>query len=169
MLVIAALLSDPETIEPLRAAIITELGAADVTLPLHPYTHTRYYHAEMGDRIVRCFLALRRLVDPATLAGIKTTTNHIERTLAVDGRRRANLDPGLLSRSSFILATTKTAPHRVPLAQGIYGEITLIYERGEFRPVEWTYPDWSSRPYREHLGTLRARYVGRLRRSSGRA
>ncbi len=169
ILVIGALLSEPQLLEALHSAIESQLGAADVVCPVHPYTHTHYYDAEMGTGIVRCILTLRRPVDPSELADIKTTTNAIEQSLAAGGRRRVNLDPGLLSRSRFVLASTKDTSHRIPLAHGIYGEITLIYRRGEYRPVEWTYPDWASQPYRELLGNIRARYVGWLRRDPGSA
>ena len=56
--------------------------------------------------------------------------------------RRANIDPGLLSIESLVLATTKYAGHRVCIAPQLYAEVTLLYQRGRYRPLEWTYPDY---------------------------
>jgi hypothetical protein len=37
------------------------------------------------------------------------------------------------------------------LASGIFAELTLIYQKGEFCPLPWTYPDWASGKTRELL------------------
>jgi hypothetical protein len=117
----------------------------------------------MGAPITRFFVSCRELVDPSRLAEIKRTTNGIEEEfhrlgLRADvhvGLRPINLDPGLLSLARFVLASTKPSAHRLPLASGICAEIELLYERGAFRPVEWTYPDYRSREYLEILGHIR--------------
>ena len=108
-----------------------------------------------GGRPRRSFLSFERLVDPAELADIKVWTNDLERSYAVEGCRGVNLDPGLLSLSRFVLATTKDRPQRVALSRGIYADLTLVYENGDYRPLPWTYPDWASEEYRSRLGKLR--------------
>jgi hypothetical protein len=164
---VAALLAEAELFDPVRAAVEAELGAVDYASPPMPFAFTDYYEAEMGPRLSRAFFSIAALADPAALGAIKLATNDIERRLAVAGRRRANLDPGLLSRSRFILASTKDSSHRIPLGRGIYAEITLVYERGRFRPVEWTYPDYASPAYGEILEGIRASYVAELHRAAG--
>ena len=57
-------------------------------------------------------------------------------------RRTVNIDPGLLSEESLVLATTKASGHRVAIATGLWAEVTLRFERGEYRPLPWTYPDY---------------------------
>ncbi len=64
----------------------------------------------------------------------------IEDAFREGGDRTLNLDPGLLSLSRFALATTKDGSHRIPLRDGIYAEVTLVYERGGFHPLPWTVP-----------------------------
>ncbi len=60
-------------------------------------------------------------------------------------RRRVNLDPGYLIASKLVLATTKDFAHRIYLGQGIYGEVTLNYRRGQgWQPHPWTYADYRS-------------------------
>jgi hypothetical protein len=115
-----------------------------------------YYDAEMGGRPARSFATFARLVEPSTLPDIKRWTNELELRLArAEGGRLFNLDPGLLSLNGFILATTKARPHRLPLRDGIYGELTLMFDAGDYRPLPWTYPDWASEEYRAYLRGLR--------------
>ena len=158
----AALLAEGEPIGTVRAALEADIGTVDWVSALLPFGFTRYYEAEMGPGLSRAFFTLAGLADPSRLGPVKLATNDTERRLAVGGRRRVNLDPGLLSRSRFILASTKDSSHRVPLGHGIYAEITLVYEHGRFRPVEWTYPDYASTDYRGILEGIRSRYVAEL-------
>jgi hypothetical protein len=53
-----------------------------------------------------------------------------------------NIDPGYISLSHAILATTKGYAHRPYLRDGIYADLTLIYRNRSFQPLEWTYPDY---------------------------
>lgn len=125
--------------------------------PRLAFTWSSYYDDEMGGRPTRFFAAFNTEVDPGSLASIKAATNKLEAQMTRrDGGRLFNLDPGLLSLSRFVLATTKERPHRLPLADGIFGELTLIYDSGEYRPLAWTYPDWASPEYRDYLGRLRS-------------
>lgn len=160
-LVVGALLSLPE----LKAAVLERLaksfGPADWVSPELPFAYTHYYDAEMGTPIVRFFVSCRDPVDPSSLAAVKRTTNALEEELrrpeagGTPARRPVNLDPGLLSLARFVLASTKPSAHRVPLSGGIYAELELLYERGGFRPVEWTYPDYCSEEYRGILAHIR--------------
>jgi hypothetical protein len=161
-LVIGVLLSRPELRAPLLAALRAGFGPVDLEGEEREFTCTRYYDAEMGTPIRRFLLSFERLVSPASLAEIKGQTNRLEDLFREGGRRRVNLDPGILSLSRFILASTKDSSHRVPLADGIYAEVTLMYERGEFRPVEWTYPDYRDPVQRAVLKEIRRLYARQL-------
>jgi hypothetical protein len=124
-----------------------------------PFTYTRYYDGEMGTPITRFFVSFRALVDPGALARIKIETKDLEDLFRESGKRKVNLDPGLLSGGRFVLASTKNASHRIPLADGVYGEVTLVYENGKFRPLEWTYPDYCSADYTGILAEIRRIYL----------
>jgi hypothetical protein len=147
----------------LREALALRFGEPDGVGPELPFPWSGYYDEEMGGRPVRSFYSFPRLVDPAELAPIKTWTNELELSLAPQGQRLFNLDPGLLFLSRFVLATTKDRPHRIPLSLGIFAETTLIYESGDYRPLDWTYPDWASEEYRAILRGLRERLKAELR------
>ncbi len=147
----------------LKALLVEQWGAVDFCSAPIAFTFTDYYRGEMGPRIVRTFLSFGKLVDPSCLSRVKLRTNEIENRFRDRGMRRVNLDPGLMALSRFSLATTKESAHRVPLADGIYAEITLLYSKGTFRPLEWTYPDFRSAEYLAALNQIRSLYKDQLR------
>jgi hypothetical protein len=157
-LLIALLYPGGRDLAPVTAALEERLGEPDFVGPESAFAWTDYYEAEMGAGLRRGFLSYPRLVDPAELADLKLWTNEIEERFSANGRRLVNIDPGLLSLGRFCLATTKDRSHRIPLGRGIYAELTLIYERGDWRPLPWTYADWRSDEYRAVLSTLRERF-----------
>jgi hypothetical protein len=109
-------------------------------------------------------LVFQDLVSPGTLARVKLMTNRLERDHTVGGRRRANLDPGYLTLERFVLATGKNYTHRIYLSRGIYADLTLIYTRGDLRPLPWTYPDYAAPDMIHFLGQVRQKYVTDLKR-----
>lgn len=134
------------------------LGEIDARSPVFDFGLTDYYAAEMGPMLKRIFLSFRELRSPAELAGIKLRTNALEeeikRMLGAEGRQ-VNIDPGYLTRAALIMATAKDFSHRVPLRDGIYAHLELLFARGSVRTLEWTYPDFRRPEYHEFL--LRAR------------
>jgi hypothetical protein len=132
-------------------------GPAETITLSEEFRWTDYYRKEMGQAIYRYYIEFRDFVDPSMLAEIKLATNDIETRFSKDGSRCVNLDPGLLAPGRFVLATTKDRAHRIALRHGIYAELTLIYEKGEFRALPWTYPDWASKPVRTMLSNWRKR------------
>ena len=138
-------------------------GPIDYRSGTLPFTHTSYYTPEFGPSLLRKFVAFKRLIDPCSLADVKHETNALEHELASDGKRRINLDPGYISQSKLVLATTKNHSHRIYLNKGIYAEVTLRYQDKALRPWEWTYPDYRTEEYLEILEEIRRIYVGQLR------
>jgi hypothetical protein len=146
----------------MRAPLLEELGSrfgpVDYTSIDLPFTYTHYYDEEMGTPITRFFISFRRLVDPGTLAQIKGETNRMEDRFSEAGRRKINLDPGLLNLSRFVLASSKDGSHRIPLSDGVFAEVTLVYEKGGYKPLQWTYPDYRSGETLEILEDIRRLY-----------
>jgi hypothetical protein len=149
------------------SALSSRWGPPDFISQVLPFRYTTYYDAEMGSPISRFFVSFARLVDPSGLAAIKAATNSLEDGFREHGRRSVNLDPGLLALSRFVLATTKESSHRVALVAGIWAEVTLLYEKGSFRPVEWTYPDYRSAEYIGILNAIRSIYREQLKQAAG--
>ena len=133
----------PEEKEALRRILVKEFGPIDYESQEFDFIFTDYYVPEMGSGIKRFFYSFVNLVTPDQLPDIKIRTNELEEKFATpDGNRKINLDPGLLSLSSLILATTKNNVHRIPLQKGIYGEVTLMYVNKEYQTLPWTYADY---------------------------
>lgn len=141
--------------------VIDELG------PM-PFNSTPYYDLELGTPILRSFLAFEEPVSPAGLPDAKLFTNSLEDTrtsaLGRSGRRSVNIDPGLLDATHLVLASTKGGGHRVYAGKGIFGEVTLIFMRGKWDPLPWTYPDYASDGYHAFFSRLRDYYIGKMRK-----
>lgn len=126
-------------------------GDPDFVSPELPFAYTDYYHAEMGKPLRRCFATISGLWASERLPEAKIATNSLEGP----GPRRFNLDPGLLTLHSLILASTKPHAHRIPLHSGIYAEVTLIYREGGYQALPWTYPDYAGDDYQPILLEIR--------------
>jgi hypothetical protein len=108
------------------------------------FDQTDYYEREMGSNLSRVFLSFDTLFPRERLPEVKLRTNDIEALLSEKGKRTVNIDPGYVSLENVVLATTKGYSHRIYLGSGIYGDLTLRYHKGTYRPLEWTYPDYGS-------------------------
>jgi hypothetical protein len=136
-------------------ALQEKFGPLDLLTQAEPFTFTTYYDREMGSGLLRQTIAFLDLVDPAALADVKITTNAIEHSFATHGKRAINIDPGFLCEENLVLATGKNFTHRIYLREGIYADLTLIYQKGSFRALPWTYPDYQTPRLLHLLGALR--------------
>jgi hypothetical protein len=166
-LIIGVISSSLTVMEELEGKLERLYGPIDSRIGPWPFAFTEYYTKEMGPEIFRFFFSFETLIDPSGLSVIKRKTNEIEEKYTAGGSRRINIDPGIMTVDNFILATTKRRGHRIPLEDGIYGEITLIYMNRDFQPLPWTYADFRSREYRDHLREVRKKYLVQLKRQSG--
>ena len=118
----------------------------------------------MDGQVLKRFVSFRDLVDPSRLSQIKLHTNDIESDFAVNGDRRVNIDPCLLSHGKFVMATTKGASFRVPLENGIYADLSLVYAKKQWNEFFWTYFDVKSDMIKSFL--LEVRKIYREQRKS---
>lgn len=110
------------------------------------FDHSAYYEPEMGPNLLRQWISMTQPLLPTELVGVKLDTNRLEGLWATaGGKRSVNLDPGYITQSKVILATTKDYDHRIYVADGIYEEVTLHFRRpAGFEPWPWTYPDYKT-------------------------
>ena len=134
-------------------------GEADFVSALLPFDYTGYYAVEMGSPLVRRFVAFERLIAPEVLPDIKQHTNEVEKRFADGVRRQVNIDPGYLAGAHLILATGKGFAHRPYLRDGIYADLTLMYQQKSFRPLAWTYPDYASPSAMALFQIIRSKYL----------
>lgn len=129
------------------------------------FTETDYYRASMGAGLGKVFFAFERLIDAARLPEIKLQSNAWEeeyaRSAAHVEARPLNLDPGYLTLSKLVLASTKDFAHRIYLRDGIYAEVTLTYRHHRWQAHEYTFRDYRREDYqaffskcRQHLHDL---------------
>jgi hypothetical protein len=143
------------------------LGPPDLVSARLQFDQTQYYSPEMGPELHRRLAVFLHLAEPAELCQWKTYTNNIESRLSLGGRRLVNIDPGYLARERLILATGKNYTHRLYLGQGLYGDLTLIYQKGAWLPLPWTYPDYAGPQLLDFFSRARKKYLWQLRQLAG--
>lgn len=141
-------------------------GPIDLVSRQLGFEHTDYYCKEMGPGLIRRMVSFRQLVHPGNLVQIKLQTQHLEDMFRDNrGNRKVNLDPGLLGHAQLVLATHKPYAHRIYLDKGVFAELTLLFSKGSFRPLAWTYPDYASEPLLEWFNQARTLYLWQRRNS----
>ena len=111
---------------------------------------------------------MNALPPPTNWRPNKLITNFIESDLSTGGARRVNLDPGYMDAARVVLASTKDHAHRILLGKGIYGEVTLLYRDGAFRPLPWTYPDYREAATLAFLKGVRVWYLKKVAQAAKR-
>lgn len=143
--------------------LLREFGYIDYESRLIAFNYTSYYTKEMGEPLQRQFISFKKLISPEKLAKIKLITNSLEKKLSITKgavtHRQVNLDPGYISDSKLMLASTKDYFHRIYLNHGIYAEITLFWKNNTFQPFEWTYRDYQTKEYIDILNYVRNAFM----------
>jgi hypothetical protein len=122
------------------------------------FDFTDYYAEEMGENLNRRFVSFERLIDPEKLASIKRKTCSMEKKFSEKGSRTVNIDPGYITLAKVVLASTKNFFHRIYIGKGIYAEITLAWQKGEYKTFRWTFPDYATEKYMGILKDIRDIY-----------
>jgi len=120
---------------------------------------THYYTEEMGTPLIKKILSFEELIRCGDLADIKTFTNDLEDSFAHNSKRSVNIDAGYLTDANLVLATTKNYSHRICLSKYIFAELALLYKRGQYNPLPWTYYDFKSKLVLEDLREIRSIYL----------
>jgi hypothetical protein len=157
--VVSLVMKDTGLLEPAARGLGRLLGDIDLVSAWLPFDYTDYYAGEMGTPLVRRMLVFKDLIAQDRLAELKQSTNELESRFAADGRRRVNIDPGYLLRERFVLASGKNFSHRIYIGGGIFADLSLVYRRGAYHPLDWTYPDYADAPMRAFLEKVRNKYV----------
>ena len=139
---------------------LTQLfGGVDIISAWFPFDYTTYYEPEMGAPLFRRMVAFKKLIAQDHLPEIKLDTNHIESKFSTNSKRTVNIDPGYITPERFVLATGKNFTHRIYLDRGIYADLTLMYQKGAFRALPWTYPDYRQDEMKNFLKIVRNKYA----------
>lgn len=155
---------DVDVLRRARQLLSREYGPVDLESAIWPFTDTAYYEKEMGSALLRQFIAFERPISSERLVEAKIESNAIERRIAADCdaieiARPVNIDPGYVDPARLVLATTKDRAHRIHIGRGIHAEVTLLYVKGVWRELPWTYPDYRRAEYQDFMTRARARLM----------
>ena len=163
-LVVGLFLKDKDLIGSVVADLQARFGALDLVSAWIPFDDTAYYQGEMGAPLFRRMMAFRALIRQSSLSSIKRATNAVEEKYARGEKRRVNIDPGYMLAERFVLATGKNFTHRIYIGGGIYADLTLMYRKGDFRTLPWTYPDYAGKRLQTFLTQVRNRYLADVKK-----
>jgi hypothetical protein len=139
-------------------ALSRELGPVALACEVFPFDFTKYYNSEMGEKLLRTYVAFGAECREEELPSMKSLASSLEREFLYPqtDRRRINLDPGVLTAEHLVLASHKRAAHRICLGDGVYAELELIFARGTYQPLPWTYPDYRTPAARSFFERIRS-------------
>lgn len=147
-------------------ALAAVYGPVDLKSAAFPFDQTDYYNKQMGRGLSRLFVGFSRLVLPESLSSIKVYTNALEEEVRKSFAREeriVNIDPGILTASALIMSTAKDFAHRIPLSQGIYAHLELLFSRKAVKLLPWTYPDFKQAGYQRYFLEVRQVYLQQLK------
>lgn len=151
-----------------EALITQKLGKLDIHSEIISFSQfSTYYEEELGGHCWKYLVSLENLLPADRIADLKLFTEEVEELFAyrVEGSRKrtVNVDPGLLNGWQVVLASVKNQAHRLYMNDGVYCELTLLYSKGAFRPLPWTYRDFLSPPLLDFLQRARTTYSQQLK------
>jgi len=166
-LIVGILAANHQCLHTAADALGNKIGKIDFTSEVWLFDKTDYYKDQTGSRILRQFVSIKRLIDPGKLAKVKHQTNKLEqklaKALALPLPRPVNLDPGIITPSKLVLATTKNYSHRIYIGNKMYAEVTLIFDKGSWQPQAYTYPDYRQQSYFDFFEKVRTRLLEQLK------
>jgi hypothetical protein len=145
----------PTLFDEAAGALRRVFGPTDIVSETMDFDFTHYYDREMGSPLYRRFISFAELIQPEILIEAKLLTNALECDFASRGggnpSRPINLDPGYIESSKLVLASMKNFSHRVYLGKSVFAEVTLMFHKGAWEPLSWTFPDFASPRYQGFL------------------
>ena len=157
-LVTGLFMKDKALLYSLAIKLTDSFGPVDMVSEWLPFHFTNYYETEMGKPLFRRILVFKHLIEQDSLPEIKQKTNSFENLYTAENKRTVNIDPGYMLLERFVLATGKNFTHRIYIGKRVYADLTLIYQKNDFQPLPWTYPDYSDPDMRRFLKQVRERY-----------
>ncbi len=168
-LICGLIASDIKVFQEAEKSLLKTYGKADYTSSFLEFNLTDYYEKQMGRNLKRQFISFANLYSPENLSKIKIHTNKLEEQIKEEFNsncRVLNIDPGYLTTSALIMATAKNFSHRIPLKDGIYAHLELLFGRKKVNTLSWTYPDYRSEEYQKVFSKVRKIYLKQLQNST---
>lgn len=159
---IGALHSSDDLLDKACKIVENKFSTIDLMSENFLFGGTDYYEKEMGKKIYRRIFSLEKLDDPLFLADAKLMCNNIEDEIAIDGKRKVNLDIGYIDFNKVVLGSAKYCANKIYIGKGIYADSALHYSKGKFTPYPWAFLDFKHDYYYEFMMKIRIRYKHQL-------
>lgn len=131
-----------------------------------------YYDAEIGGDVWKYLICASGLLPPEDLVRIKQRVEEIQSEFLTERSgslcRDVNIDPGYINGWQVVLASVKNFTQRIYLGGGVYAETTLLFQKGAFQTMPWTYADYNSAPVLGFLRKARDAWAGETKDSGNR-
>jgi len=165
---ITALLSrDLDLLAEIERRIENKYGKVEDRSDIFPFTFTEHYSREMGEDLKKLIVSFCDLLPIEKFPETKILTNDLEweyrEHLPGRSQRLVNIDPGYITLSKVVLASTKNYAHHIYLRDGVYSDLLLRYSRGSLRNLPWTYPDYRTHLVHSFFTRTRERYHQQLK------
>src|SRR5690606_861081 len=139
-------------------------GPIDYKGDFAAFDFTDYYRDEFGEGLQRGFVSFRGLGLPDRLPDLKHAAARLETAWSAGGKRVYNFDIGYMDPDKVVLASSKRAPAKLYLGDGVYGDLLLQYGKGRFEPMPWAFPDFQDGRYGKSLLVIRDKLKSEMRR-----
>jgi len=130
-------------------------GEADHIGEWADWTWTDFYEEEMGRGLKRCIVSFGKLQPSQILPKAKEWTSKVEDKFRVKGKRTVNIDAGYMDFCKLVLASGKFGGHKIAVTDKCYVDMLLDYQKGEWKPFAWCFPDFKSGVYNKDLTKIR--------------
>lgn len=162
-LIAAILYQTDEALSEVYQLLEKGFSPIDIKGSYFPFQVSDYYEPEMGPNLKRGIISFEELIHPGKLAESKLKSRELEQLLADAGNRRVNIDIGYLDIYKVVLASFKGRSNKIYMSDGIWADIVLVFEKGDFSTLNWGFPDFKSGIYNETFLAIRNRYKDQLR------
>jgi hypothetical protein len=164
---VAGFSADPAALDWLDQRLASQWSPIAMRSRRLAFDQTTYYQSDMGDGLLKQLWILDGFFDPAELPRYKNESNDWETEYSTQSSqtvsRPLNIDPGYLSLTKLVLASTKNRLHRLYLSDGIYAEISLKFIKDNWEAWPWTYEDYRTSPYIQFCNQAREELKRMLR------
>ncbi len=87
----------------------------------------------------------------------------MEDNLSENGNRKINIDVGYLDMFKVVLASFKGRSNKIYMSEGVWADMILYFEGGDYKSFKWGFPDFKSGIYDNDLKEIRTAYKVQLR------
>ena len=167
---VGLLSSEVDLLNSVEADLTAIFGAIDARSQTLPWNLSTFYENEMGENLLRRFVAFSQLNSPENLAGIKLQTREVERHYRSGGPqgtgRRVNIDPGYLGgRQGGSCLDQKCRTSYLSPSPGSTARRLCFTMDGAFQACPHTYPDYLWIETLSFLTSVRSIYLEQLRKA----